>query len=61
MIRFDYADPATLTEARALLLAQGEGASLMAGGTDLLVEIKEQVRVPRLVVDLKRIAGLDAL
>ncbi len=61
MIRFDYADPTTLAEARALLLAQGEGASLMAGGTDLLVEIKEQVRVPRLVVDLKRIAGLDTL
>lgn len=61
MIRFDYADPATLAEARALLLAQGNAASLMAGGTDLLVEIKEQVRVPRLVVDLKRIAGLDTL
>ncbi|MBL8323870.1 MAG: xanthine dehydrogenase family protein subunit M [Rubrivivax sp.] len=61
MIRFDYADPTTLADARALLLAYGEAASLMAGGTDLLVEIKEQLRRPRLVVDLKRIAGLDAL
>lgn len=61
MIRFDYADPCTLADARALLLAHGEAASLMAGGTDLLVEIKEQLRVPRLVVDLKRIAGLDTL
>lgn len=61
MIRFDYADPTTLAEASALLLAHGDEASLMAGGTDLLVEIKEQLRRPRLVVDLKRIAGLDHL
>ncbi len=60
-MRFDYADPGTLAEARALLLAHGAEASLMAGGTDLLVEIKEQLRRPRLVVDLKRIPGLDAL
>lgn len=61
MIRFDYADPRTLAEARALLVQHGDGASLMAGGTDLLVEIKEQLRRPHLVIDLKRIAGLDAL
>lgn len=61
MIRFDYADPSTLAEARALLIEHGEAASLMAGGTDLLVEIKEQLRRPRLVIDLKRIPGLDSL
>jgi len=61
MIRFDYADPATLAEATALLLVHGDEASLMAGGTDLLVEIKEQLRRVRLVVDLKRIPGLDRL
>jgi carbon-monoxide dehydrogenase medium subunit len=61
MFRFDYADPRTLAEASALLLAHGEAASLMAGGTDLLVEIKEQLRRPQWVVDLKRIAGLDHL
>jgi aerobic carbon-monoxide dehydrogenase medium subunit len=65
VIRFDYADPTTLAEASGLLLAhrndRGDAASLMAGGTDLLVEIKEQLRRPRLVVDLKRIPGLDTL
>lgn len=58
---FDYAAPQALDEASALLLAHGDLASLMAGGTDLLVEIKEQLRRPRLVVDLKRIVGLDQL
>jgi carbon-monoxide dehydrogenase medium subunit len=43
------------------MLAHGADASLMAGGTDLLVEIKEQLRRVKLVIDLKRIAGLDAL
>ena len=60
-MRFDYAAPEDLAEASALLLAHGDQASLMAGGTDLLVEIKEQLRRPRLVVDLKRISGLDQL
>lgn len=60
-MRFDYADPATLAEASALLARHGAGAVAMAGGTDLLVEIKEQLRAPRLVVDLKRIPGLTAL
>jgi CO/xanthine dehydrogenase FAD-binding subunit len=61
MMRFDYADPRTLHEARALLMQHGARACLMAGGTDLLVEIKEHIRQPALVVDLKRIAGLDRL
>ncbi|MBL8343751.1 MAG: xanthine dehydrogenase family protein subunit M [Rubrivivax sp.] len=61
MMRFDYAAPSTLAEASALLLRHGEAASLMAGGTDLLVEIKEQLRRPHLVIDLKRITGLDRL
>jgi carbon-monoxide dehydrogenase medium subunit len=61
MIRFDYAAPATLEQASALLLARPDATSLMAGGTDLLVEIKEQLRRVRLVVDLKRINGLDGL
>ncbi len=61
MTPFDYADPATLQEARALLLQHGAQACLLAGGTDLLVEIKEHIRQPALVVDLKHIPGLDAL
>ncbi len=58
---FEYFEPRTLPEAAALLAeAQGK-ASLLAGGTDLLVEIKEHIRQPEAVVNLKRIPGLDGL
>jgi carbon-monoxide dehydrogenase medium subunit len=61
MIRFDYYEPATLAEASALL-AQGRGrASLLAGGTDLLVEIREHLRRPESVVNLKKIPGIERL
>lgn len=61
MRRFDYHEPATLDAATALLQRLGDRASLLAGGTDLLVQIREHVRVPEHVVNLKRILGLDEL
>ncbi|MCW5634584.1 MAG: xanthine dehydrogenase family protein subunit M [Rubrivivax sp.] len=61
MRRFDYSAPASLDEAVALLARFGAKASLFAGGTDLLVEIKEQIRQPDHVINLKRIPGLATL
>lgn len=61
MIRFDYAEPRTLVEASAALKGHDGLASVMAGGTDLLVEIKEQLRRVKCVINIKRIPGLDAL
>lgn len=61
MIRFDYLEPSTLDEAVALLGRHGDLAHVLAGGTDLLVEIKEHLRRPQYVVDIKRIPGMDEL
>ncbi len=61
MIRFEYAEPRTLREASETLLSHQGGASVLAGGTDLLVEIKEHLRITRCVVNIKRIPGLDGL
>jgi carbon-monoxide dehydrogenase medium subunit len=61
MRRFEYYEPANLDEASALLVRHGAEASLLAGGTDLLVEIKEHVRWPKHVVNVKKIPGLAAL
>ena len=61
MIRFDYAEPRTLAEASLALRGHDGLASVMAGGTDLLVEIKEHLRRVKCVVNIKRIPGLDAL
>jgi carbon-monoxide dehydrogenase medium subunit len=61
MRRFEYAEPATLPEAIALMSLLEGAKSLFAGGTDLLVEIREQIRKPAHLIDLKKIAGLDHL
>ncbi len=59
MKNFKLAEPKTLSQASALL-ARGNGrAALLAGGTDLLGEIKEGIRLPETVVDLMTISGLS--
>ena len=61
MRRFSYFEPATLAEAVALLGQHAGRAQALAGGTDLLVELKEQLRRADLVVNIKRIPGIDTL
>jgi carbon-monoxide dehydrogenase medium subunit len=59
MKRFDYFEPQSLDEAVALLGRYNGNASVLAGGTDLLVEIKEHIRRPDYVINIKKISGLD--
>lgn len=58
MRRFEYHEPRTLEEASSLLTGLGEGTFLLAGGTDLLVEIRERLRRVHHLVNIKRIPGL---
>jgi len=58
--RFDYVEPASIKEASAIL-AQEPAAKILAGGTDLLVNMKHRVEAPALIVNIKRIPGLDAI
>jgi len=58
MRRFEYFEPATLGEASRLL---SDGGQVLAGGTDLLVEMKEQLRRVDRVVNIKKIAGMAGL
>ena len=55
---FTYARPETVDEAIALLEEHGEDAELLAGGTDLVIELRNAWKEPKVVVDLKRIAEL---
>lgn len=57
---FDYAAPATLAEAVSILAGHPD-ARLLAGGTDLLVQIRARRKQTSLVVDAKRIPELSAL
>lgn len=51
-----YEAPESLDKAAALLAAAKGDARVLAGGTDLLVQLRSDVLSPELVVDIKKIA-----
>jgi carbon-monoxide dehydrogenase medium subunit len=55
-IRFEA--PRSLDEAVRMLVAGGEKARVLAGGTDLLVQMRTGRAAPQLIVDVKRIPEL---
>jgi carbon-monoxide dehydrogenase medium subunit len=58
---FDFHQPATLQEASRLLKENGPGGRFLAGGTDLVIAMKEKGLLPRYIVDLKRLPGLSGI
>jgi CO/xanthine dehydrogenase FAD-binding subunit len=58
MYAFGYERPATLAEALALLEAH-PSARLLAGGTDLIIRLRDGSARPSVVIDVKRIVELD--
>ena len=57
----DYAAPTTLAEAVALLAEKGDRARVLAGGTDIIVQVREHRRDVDLLVDVKHIPELNEL
>ena len=57
----DYYSPSTLPEALALLAEHGENARIIAGGTDLVLELERGTRRVPTLVDVTRIPGLDGI
>jgi carbon-monoxide dehydrogenase medium subunit len=60
MRAFAYKRPTDLAAAVALLADHGSDARLLAGGTDLIIRLRDGSLQPRVVVDLKRIVELHA-
>jgi carbon-monoxide dehydrogenase medium subunit len=58
MQKFEYLMPKTIDEAISLCVSHGERARYMAGGTDVLVKIKEGKISPQYLVSLRRVQGL---
>lgn len=54
-----YFRPETVEAVVSLLMRYGEEAKILAGGTDLLVLMRSRSVVPRCVVDITRLPGLD--
>jgi len=58
---FEYAAPATLTEAVALLASRPEEAKAIAGGQSLVPMLAFRLAAPALLVDLRKIPDLDRI
>src|SRR5258708_14246658 len=56
-----YLSPSTLDEAVSAFAAAGRAARILAGGTDLLVQMRSGAVRPGLIVDIKQIAQMTAI
>ena len=59
MRAFAWEQPTAIADAVGLLARHGERARLLAGGTDLLIRLRDRSLQPDVVIDLKRIRELD--
>ena len=55
---FDFRSPRTVAEAAKILAAEGPQAMLIAGGTDLVPNMKRRHQTPSTLVSLRRVEGL---
>ncbi len=58
---FDYVEPETLDEALEILAADPDDTLVMAGGTSLVILMKQDLVRPQRVLGLRRIAQLRAI
>jgi xanthine dehydrogenase YagS FAD-binding subunit len=63
MRKFKHFNARTVDEAVAALQRYGNRASIIAGGTDILGKMKDEIlpRYPEALINIKTIAGLDFL
>jgi carbon-monoxide dehydrogenase medium subunit len=60
-VSFEYHEPSSVREAVELAGRFGAEARFLAGGTDLLIQMRRGQLSPRHVVSLHRVPGLDAI
>ncbi len=58
---FDFVSPSSIEEAVKTLASKGDQARIMAGGTDMLVQMRAGRRTAPLVVDIKGIPELNEI
>ncbi len=58
---FEYYAPATLAEACEMLSKLGTGAKVLAGGTDVLTKMKQELLSPEALISIKNLSGLSEI
>jgi carbon-monoxide dehydrogenase medium subunit len=61
MIEFELHRPSSLAEAFSLLETYGEDARVMAGGTALVLQMKQRLAQPEHVISLRGVTGLNRI
>jgi carbon-monoxide dehydrogenase medium subunit len=61
MIRFDYQEPTTLKKAFHLMEKHGDDARVIAGGTSLIIMMRQRLLMPKLLISLSRIPKFDKI
>jgi len=61
MIEFEFHSPTSLEEAFDLLQRYGDDGRMMAGGTGLVLQMKQRLSQPGHVIGLKKIPGLNLI
>lgn len=59
--QFEYVAPRNLEEALELLAKTGPGAMLLAGGTDVIANLKLERIAPEVLIDISRLAELGSI
>jgi CO/xanthine dehydrogenase FAD-binding subunit len=62
MKSFEYVAPKDVKEVCKLLMDFGSDAQILAGGTDLLIELrKPSAKTPKVIIDISRLLGLKGI
>ncbi len=56
-----YLTPTTLDDTLRLLAQHGKDARIIAGGTDILIELERGIRSPKILIDISHIPGFDRI
>ena len=59
MIRFDYQEPTSLKKVFALMEKHGEDGRVMAGGTSMIIMMRQRLLTPKVVISLARLPKFD--
>lgn len=61
MREFEYVAPKTVKEAINLLATYKEKATILAGGTDVVVRLRDEIIDPEFIIDIKHIDELNGI
>lgn len=59
--KFEYFAPRSIEEAGNLIAEMGDKSVVMAGGTNILVALKDHAIKPKCIIDIKGVLGMDQL